>query len=250
MTRSYGWRPDLPDHRDSVRKICRISTPDYIDLRPQDSPIYDQRALGSCTANAICGAMEFDLRKEGHDVMLSRLFVYYNERAMEGTIEYDAGANIRDGIKSVVDLGAPAENEWPYSDKNPGPFTAKPLAQVYKDALTYRVDTYERVPRTLAQLKSVLASGYPFIFGFTAYESFESDEVAETGILNMPKRNEEIVGGHAVICLGATEKDKRFIIRNSFGSEWGIKGYFTMPYDYLLNPNLSDDFWAIRTVKF
>jgi C1A family cysteine protease len=98
-------------------------------------------------------------------------------------------------------------------------------------------------------MKGCLADGYPFVFGFTVYESFESEAVAKSGKLNMPAKNEQVVGGHAVMAVGYDDKTKRFLIRNSWGAGWGISGYFTMPYDYLLNENLSDDFWTIRVIE-
>lgn len=188
-------------------------------------------AVHNCTANAICGAMEFELVEEHHDpLMLSRLFVYYNEREMEGTIEFDAGAHIRDGIKSVASLGACPESEWPYSDANPGPFTAHPSRQAYEDALTYTVISYDRVPRTLVQLKSVLASGSPFIFGFTVYESFEDEKVINTGVLDMPSPDEVCIGGHAVVCLHEDTKipllDGRNIALKDAANEFKDKDFW------------------------
>jgi C1A family cysteine protease len=226
--------------------------PDKADLRPQcPKEVYDQGQLGSCTANSIAGAIEFDLLKQkvAHASTPSRLFIYYNERAMEGSTGQDSGAQIRDGVKSVNKLGAPPEKLWPYSDKNPGPFLEKPGAAVYKDALEHKVTSYQRVSRTLSQMKGCLSSGFPFVFGFTVYQSFESQEVAKTGEVPMPARNEEVLGGHAVLAVGYDDSIQRFIVRNSWGAGWALKGYFTMPYAYLLDGNLSDDFWTLRTVE-
>jgi C1A family cysteine protease len=98
-------------------------------------------------------------------------------------------------------------------------------------------------------MKGCLAEGYPFVFGFTVYESFEGVPIAKTGILNLPKKTEKVVGGHAVLAVGYDDTGARFIVRNSWGAHWGQKGYFTIPYSYLLNENLSDDFWTIRLVE-
>jgi C1A family cysteine protease len=95
-------------------------------------------------------------------------------------------------------------------------------------------------------MKGCLASGYPFVFGFSVYTEFESDTVATTGVLNMPSPKEKLLGGHAVIAVGYDDKTQRFIVRNSWGAKWGIKGYFTIPYAYLTDPNLAADFWTIR----
>jgi C1A family cysteine protease len=250
----YGWVPDLPDHRDhlySAPVVWLAKLPAKVDLRAKcPKVVYDQKQLGSCTANAIAAAIEFDLLKEkvAKPFTPSRLFIYYNERAIEGTVNQDSGAQIRDGVKSVKNLGAPPEALWPYSDHNPGPFQQKPPPSVYKEAAKHKVTGYQRVARVLSQMKGCLAAGYPFVFGFTVYDSFESPQVAKTGQVPMPGPKEEVLGGHAVLAVGYDDSIQRFIVRNSWGPKWGIKGYFTMPYTYLLEPNLSDDFWTIRMV--
>jgi C1A family cysteine protease len=246
----FGWVPDLPDHRDHYYAAPLISLgalPPKVDLTSSCPPVYDQGDLGSCTANAIAGAIEFDRMKEHkRDFVPSRLFIYYNERVIEGTVDSDSGAMIRDGIKSVNRQGDAPETEWPYIISQ---FAVKPPAKVYTDARKYRVVQYQRVLQNLNQMKGCLASGYPFVFGFTVYESFESPEVAKTGEVNMPGPNEQAIGGHAVVAVGYDDSRQRFIVRNSWGSTWGKAGYFTMPYAYLIDSNLSDDFWTIRIVQ-
>lgn len=247
---SYGWQPDLPDFRDMAYSIPHGLTkklPPLVDQRKQCPQVYDQGQLGSCTANAIGGAIQFELKKQGApDFTPSRLFIYYNERVLENTVNIDSGAQIRDGIKSVNKQGVCPETEWPYSVSE---FTQKPHASCYISALKHQVLSYQRLNHDINQMKSCLADGYPFVFGFTVYDAFEGLKVARTGTLNMPAATERIVGGHAVMAVGYSDTDKRFIIRNSWGSDWGQKGYFTMPYDYLLNSSLSDDFWTIRIVE-
>jgi C1A family cysteine protease len=250
----YGWVPDLPDHRDlayAAPVAALKSLPSKVDLRAKCPKVYDQGQLGSCTANAIGAAIEFELKKaKARKVFTpSRLFIYYNERDMEGSVKEDSGAQIRDGVKSAHKLGAPPEDLWKYSDKNPGPFLKKPPKTVYAEAARHQVLSYQRVARVLGQFKGCLASGYPFVFGFTVYTAFEDEVVAKTGDLDMPARKEEVLGGHAVLAVGYDDSTQRFIVRNSWGSAWGKKGYFTMPYAYLLEQNLSDDFWTIRTVE-
>jgi len=153
---------------------------------------------------------------------------------------------IRDGMKTVSKDGTCPEKNWPYDIKK---FTVKPTAACYKKALDHQVLSYHRVPRVLDQIKGCLADGYPMVLGFTVYESFESSAVAKTGILNMPGPGEQVMGGHAVLAVGYDDKQGRFIIRNSWSAQWGMQGYFTMPYDYLLNENLSDDFWTVRLIE-
>ena len=220
--------------------------PKKVDLKSKLPKVYDQGHLGSCTANAIGAAFEFDEMQSGAaDFMPSRLFIYYNERAIEGTVDSDSGAMIRDGIKSVASDGVCPEPEWPYDVAR---FTRKPSAKCYQDARLDRAVSYQRLIQDLNQMKGCLASGYPFVFGFTVYESFESPGVARTGHAPMPRVGERAVGGHAVMAVGYDEAKQWFVVRNSWGTVWGIKGYFTMPYAYLLQPGLSQDFWTIRLV--
>lgn len=242
----YGWQPDLPDHRDflyvQVLPVL-VTLPPSVDLRPTCSPVENQGQLGSCTANALAGALEFLERKDNVKfVDLSRLFIYYDERVLEHTIKSDSGAQIRDGIKTLAKQGVCPEKEWPY---NIAKFAVKPTTACYKDALKHQINSYHRIV-TLNEMKTCLADGFPFVFGFTVYESFESPEVAQSGVVNMPLSGERVLGGHAVLAVGYDDSQKRFTVRNSWGTSWGQKGYFTLPYEYLEDRNLSDDFWSIR----
>ena len=244
----YGWQPDLPDQRDQPYMVAApVVLPPAVDLSPLCPPVYDQGQLGSCTANAIAGAIEFDRMKQKlTDFIPSRLFIYFNERVLEKTVNSDSGAQIRDGIKSVNKQGVCPEAEWPYVVQK---FATKPLTRCYADALKYRAVSYSRLNQTLIQLHQCLASGYPFVFGFTVYESFESDAVASTGHAPMPAKGESSIGGHAVVGVGYDDANQWFIVRNSWGPGWGMNGYFTLPFSYLTDSNLSDDFWTIRLLS-
>jgi C1A family cysteine protease len=245
----YGWLPDRPDQRDRLYTAIAKppkKLPPTVDLSPSCSRVETQGELGSCTANALVGNLEFLEKKAAKPVTdLSRLFVYYNERVLEGTVNEDSGAFLRDGIKTLVKQGVCPEKEWPYFISK---FTVKPPVACYRHAADHHVLSYHRI-QSLKEMRMCLAEGYPFVFGFTVYESFESDEVAKTGQLDLPTPNERDVGGHAVMAVGYDDAKSRFLIRNSWGEDWGLKGYFTMPYDYLANRNLSDDFWTVRAME-
>jgi C1A family cysteine protease len=247
----YGWIPDLPDHRDQMfaAPFAEVAPlPPRVDLRTACPPVYDQGALGSCTANAIAAALEFDQMKQalGDIFAPSRLFIYYNERVIEGTVDEDAGAMIRDGMKRVAKEGAPHERLWPYVISK---FRTKPAPASYKDAAKHPAVLYQRLVQHVSQFQACLAAGYPFVFGFAVYESFESGAVAKSGRVPMPKRTERQLGGHAVLGVGYDVPKRVFIVRNSWGEGWGMQGYFTMPFDYLFDSNLCDDFWTVKLVQ-
>jgi C1A family cysteine protease len=255
----YGWRPDLPDHRDftyaAPPKLARKDLAGNVDLRKiWKEPCYDQGQLGSCTGNAIAGAIEFALAKEGSNAFTpSRLFIYYNERVIEGTVASDSGAQIRDGMKSVAGVGycgedagsppagCPADSIWPYDISK---FAVQPPQACYDCAANHKVGSYLSIAQNLADMKGCLSERFPFVFGFTVYESFE--DMTSPWIVPMPQQGETVVGGHAVLAMGYDDTKQVFIVRNSWGPDWGDGGYFYMPYAYLLDDNLSDDFWTVR----
>lgn len=246
----FGWMPDLPDQRDllySAPMMIMKKLPEKVDLRSKCPPVYNQGPIGSCTANALSGAFEFCRKKQKLKIFMpSRLFLYYNERVMINTVNSDSGAYIRDGIKSLNTTGICPEKNWPYMVEK---FADKPPKKCYDMAIKSTIKSYQRLNNTnLPQLQSCLSEGYPFVFGFTVYESFQSQQVAKTGILPMPKPKEKVVGGHAVMAVGYDNSKNAVIVRNSWGTNWGLKGYFYMPYGYISSNNLCDDFWTIRIV--
>ena len=231
----YGFKPDLPDQRDFRFESLQLKPhlPASVDLRATCTPVKDQGALGSCTSNAFASAVEFLENKDKikPEINMSRLFIYYNERVLEGTVRSDSGASLRDGIKTLVSQGCCPETEWPYIISK---FEIKPTITCYTDGAKHIVQSYYRIS-TLNDMKTCLASGFPFVFGFTVYESFESNQVAATGIVPMPAHNEQVLGGHAVMAVGYDDTTQRYLVKNSWGTSWGMKGYFTIPYTYLTN---------------
>lgn len=253
--RKFGWKPDIPDARDLTFAPPRFATTvPHVDLRHLLPTVYDQGQLGSCTGNSIAGAVQYERIRQGlpHNALTpSRLMLYYLERELEGTVDNDAGAQIRDGIKALAKTGTCFESgpsPWPYDiDK----FSVKPPAECYAVAKSDRAVRYTRLNNTrVNDLRGCLAEGNPFVFGFTVYTSFESDAVAKGGVVPMPDfKKEKVLGGHAVLAVGYDDPTQKFIVRNSWGNEWGDAGHCYMPYAYLTNSNLADDFWTIQLVS-
>jgi C1A family cysteine protease len=247
---NFGWLRDIPDHRDhrfaaSPKILAKL--PASVDLRAGLPAPYDQGQLGSCTANALSGAFQYLLKSEKkRDFMPSRLFIYYNERVLENHASQDSGAMLRDGIKALNTWGACTEAAWPYNITR---FAVKPSTVCYSGALKHQLLKYERMDQDLNQLRGCLAQGLPFVFGFSVYAGFMSPAVAKTGIANLPMAGEAPQGGHAVLAVGYDDASQRFLVRNSWGSAWGQKGYFTIPYAYLLQAGLSADFWALQILE-
>lgn len=250
IKRRYGWIPDLPDLRDQyLPKVSwlRVSQlPDSVDLRPQMPPVYDQGQLGSCVSNGVAGAMQFLRMKEKlPDFNPSRLFIYYNGRVLENTVDHDSGLQVRDGVKVASQYGSCPEAEWPYDVSQ---MATKPTDACYTDAKSDLVISYQRVDQNLNAMKATLNEGLPFVFGFTVYDSFESDAVASTGIVPIPASTENVLGGHCVVGVGYDDSSQCFIVRNSWGPDWGLSGYCMMPYAFLENTDLCSDFWVIQAI--
>lgn len=246
----YGYKKDKVDPRDLHHTFAikaHHQAIKLVDLRSHCPPVYNQGDLGSCTANAIAALYEFDEMKEKEMKIFtpSRLFIYYNERVMEGTVNEDDGAEIRDGMKSINALGVCPEVNWPY---DVAAFAKKPSAKLYALAKKHKCVQYKRLTQNIEQLKQCLIEGFPFVFGIMVYSEFEGDEVAKSGIVPMPVAGTQPLGGHAVMCVGYDETKSVFIVRNSWGVEWGDHGYFYLPYAYVLSPELSSDFWTATRV--
>lgn len=252
FTSPFGWKKDTPDERDfqfQLRAQERFTQPlpALVDLRPLLPAVYDQGGLGSCTANAICAAFQFQRQQQMHKPVKvpSRLFLYFNERVLEDSVSEDAGAELRDGMKTLNKEGVCDETTWPYKI---GRFARKPTKTAYRLALNRQSISYERVAQGLNQLRTALAAGYPVVFGFAVFISFEACYDAPY-TMPIPAQGEEILGGHAVVAVGYDDERQCFIVRNSWGAPWGDQGHFYMPYSFITNPFWTADFWVLRLVE-
>ena len=227
-------------------KLMKISPmvklPSCIDLRIKMPKIYNQGELGSCTANALCAIVGYDDPK----LIGSRLFLYYNERKLENDIPDDAGATLSDGIKCLQTYGLCQETLWPY---NISKFAIRPSDECYTQSGLHKVLKVKNIQNDLISMKTSLANGLPFVVGITIYKSFENDIVTSTGIVPMPNiETEQLLGGHAVVCVGYNDTKKMWLMRNSWGTDWGLKGYFYLPYEYLTG-DLATDLWNISSIQ-
>jgi SPP1 gp7 family putative phage head morphogenesis protein len=260
VLKNYGWKPDLPDQRDQLFALVhpeKSAIPAKVSLRKDMPPVFDQGSLGSCTANAAVAAHMYTHRAEQ---MMSRLDLYWATRYLEGTTEEDSGASLRNTIKALAKYGVCSESTWPYKIRR---FQNDPPADADKEALDYRITSYQRLLSHDDFLKC-LAQGRPFMFGFSVYDNIFDAECANKGILLKPSPTAQLVGGHAVLATGfdqnfhqnpifkksglSAARVPNFVyeIRNSWGDRFGDAGYFYMDAAILEDRNLSDDFWVIR----
>ncbi len=222
--------------------------PAAVDLRPWMTKVEDQGALGSCTSNALVGALEYLVRREtGREVDLSRLFVYYNQRLWDDCVRDDAGAAIAVGIRVLARLGVPTERSWPY-DRNL--FAVQPPEAVYREASELQATDWWSVPIDAAAIRSCLAAGFPIVFGTRCTESFM--HVPANGVVPLPRAGESAQwkhGRHALLLVGYDDAARHFVIRNSWGADWGDHGYGYLPYEWVLNPDWTRTAWAIRLTE-
>ena len=250
--RYYGARRDRPDRRDYTVRFQpeEIPTDETADLCEYVDHVYNQEHLGSCTANAVCAAYLIDLHKQKlKNFYPSRLFLYYNTRKVEEKQDKDDGASLRDTVKTLQKQGVCPESKWPYVVSK---FATKPSDQCYQDAKGNIVCKYERIehPHDKDQLRACLKTGFPFVFGFKVFPSFDN-EAKLCGKMKMPT-DEERKGksdGHAVVAVGYDDKKKTVKVLNSWGPHWGDDGYFYMPYDFITDHTLCFSFWKIEFVQ-
>lgn len=266
LNRPYTCLPDSPDPRDAKYSFVgpRQELPPSVDLRAKCPPVVDQGQIGSCTANALAGALGFlELNEQAAGLIgqalelaatgpraFSRMFIYYNERDMEGDADKDGGAQIRDGVKSLASLGCCSEDVWPYKPLamlfSASDTFKRPSDAAYVEASAHKISSYQSLDNAdILQLKDCLSAGFPFVFWFAIFPSFENG-VEFKGEMKMPGDDEEQKGAHAVMCVGYDDARQVFIVRNSWGSSWGDAGYFYMPYAFATDPDLAGDFWTLR----
>jgi C1A family cysteine protease len=268
-----GYLRDLPDIRDyhadtdAIRKILKVSkplkdavkaAPTAVDLREWCSPIEDQKSIGSCTAHAGVGMLEYYQRRAfGKHIDGSRLFLYKVTRNLLGWTG-DTGAYLRDTMKALVMCGVPPEQYWPYDiakyDEEPSAFLYA-LGDNYEAVKYYRLDPAGTTrAQRLEAIKSNLAAGLPSMFGFTVYSSIPASGDGK-GEIPYPKAGDTVMGGHAVLAVGYDDAKKigtakgALLIRNSWGTGWGMAGYGWLPYAYVLK-GLANDFWSLVQAEF
>ena len=236
MERKLNLKRAPDDHRD--KKFCFIAAPQgpeprVVDLRPLDMPIADQGEIGACTAFAWAALHDFLRRKalsgKGTFKHSSRLFIYNNERIKAGTFNEDGGANMRDGGDVLHDLGVCPESMFPFQVDN---LYKHPSDAAYAQALTHRNSTYYALD-SIREMRQCLQEGYPFVLGIDVPEAMMNEPMSSTGRMSLRNWNTKSAGGHALMCCGYNDDKKEWLIRNSWSSDWGDKGYFYLPYSVM-----------------
>lgn len=276
MTNAMGWRRDLADARDYAEGHPKVSgkveaskslkaaggPAPSSDLRQWMPPVFDQGNLGSCVENAIVGAMGyFQKRSADGFVMLSRLQLYWMTRRLAGLpLDQDTGSQIRDGIKALALVGTGPEKFWPYDVKA---VAKQPDNVAVSLGRSYRADSYFRLdppgrsaPDVIKAIKTVLTAGFPVVYGQTVYSSFPGLSKGDSGHdVPLPAKGDKVDGGHAMLISGHSDAYEigpskgAFLIRNSWGEDWGLKGYGWLPYDYV-RAGLASDFWCVVHAGF
>lgn len=229
--------------------------PSGVDLTNIQSAVVDQGNIGSCTGQAIAGMLEcleiLELKTSqgGVEVFtfdmfssISRLFIYYQERVIEGDVNVDQGASISDGMRAIATVGFCREDLWSYTSSNA---LMKPSQAAYDEAILHKEVNSYRVELDTMHQKQCLVYGYPFIASISVYDSFMWSDTKMTGVIPMPENGENLLGGHAILIVGYTS-DGYFIFKNSWGTEWGLEGYGQIPITYLCNTDLTSDCWTVR----
>jgi C1A family cysteine protease len=261
--RKFGWKKDPKDDgRDkkyAVRKhtVAAFELPIKTNNIATAPPVVDQLQTSSCVGNSVAVHLQHTAIIQGDiDAELpSRMFIWFTTRLMEGTSKLDEGCCIRNSFKVAAHLGAPHESTWPF---DPEKFAKCPTLSAYREARKHQAIEYYSIDWTnLNEVKTCLAGGHGFVFGFQVPESFGSVTTTKTGIMQMPEKGEVFEGGHAVYAVDYDDEVQHrgwaqpggILVQNSWGEHWGFYGRFWMPYAYVTDPDLSDDFWTARKVE-
>jgi len=228
---------------DSITSSSLVLPP-YGSVKKYCPDIYDQGQLGSCTANAFCGAYRIleNIKNGRVDFQPSRLYLYYKEREIEGTVDEDSGADVIDGESYVQYYGICSEDSWPYDIEK---YTVQPPVSCDQEALDHKISSYRTIPLNsslLTNIKKTINSQIPVMIAIAVYESFESQSTAQTGVVTIPKKYEQCLGGHEMCIVGYNDSAKLFTVLNSWGPEWGQAGFCYIPYSYITNHNLAFEF--------
>jgi C1A family cysteine protease len=247
-TKWYGCRRDTRDARDVPFKPKVIRLPKAVDHRSHLPPVMNQGELGCCTGHGTTAALRFLMLKNGKaDIPLSRLQNYFDAREIENSVGEDAGAEIRDNIKAAAANGIAREALWPYDIAR---FADRPPAAAYANAMNFQALKYKRVNVNTMCLKLALASGFPVVIGVSLYDSFESIDVEISGVVPMPNlHSEALVGGHCMLVVGYGQRAGHFTVLNSWGDDWGDKGFCYMPEKYLGSKKYGSDYWVIEAAE-
>lgn len=257
--KGMGYIPDLRDERDvafSAPELQAVGLPAVYSMLDQMPPVYNQGAIGSCTAQALAGALQYtekELVNWEKRPVPARLFLYYNARQLHNTVKSDSGASIRNSVKAAARWGYCAEKQTLgtlYAVRN---YADMPTPAAYRAAAKHRLADihYARVGNVKTgralpdEVKAAIAANNPVDFGFTVYENWQR-ETGKTGITPMPKKGEDVSGGHAVLAVGYDDARQSLLCRNSYGVRWGNEGYFWMSYDFMYE--YARDFWVIKLV--
>jgi hypothetical protein len=265
---TLSWKFPFVHHEKGPVRENHVSEDDRkASLLQWAGPVKDQGQLGCCTGFTGAGYMEVMAREFPQafpklplpsQAIFSPMFCYWWNRRNDGRTEWEAGqidkseilkyttedrgANIRSVMRTLRWQGLCLENEDPYNPRN---YTAKPDLRALDEAIDFRLGKYMSLGNDLAKWRWCLKLGYPIAIGFTVYSSFEDPQVARTGILPLPRRGERVEGGHAVLVIGYDDTTGHFLVRNSWGRDWGQDGNFLMPYDFAENSSQVFDAWMI-----
>lgn len=237
----YNCYRDSLDQRDIIRSYNSEPLEKHIDLRPHCPGIYVSKLNDSVTSSLAAIYEYYKILEDKNFIDIpSRLFMYYNERQLLNTIPQDSGSQIRIGLRAMNKFGVSMEKFWKYDTYN---LTIKPPDKCYN--ISDKLIIYYRLDQTLNTLKQSLIKKKPFVFGCCIYKDYLLSAL-NGGTILLPKEDEEVIDYISFMCVGFDDNKGCFIIRNNRGLSWGDKGYGYIPYDYILNKNLSTDFWSFE----